>query len=282
MKSKRIIMTLAGLLGITLLGVQLMVSKGDEVAGINNEINEQTQIEETSEVNSADEKQKESGELKEVEEAEGTELNMADKGRAIDGIVPEDNEVAILKGEGSSGQESSASVSDNVTATPPGTGGTTSTPQKPTTSVPNTGSGSNTSESNNFMAEVEQAIFNRVNEERSKAGLSNLSYSSTMEKYARIKSKDMGDNNYFSHEDLNGNLITTKMQADGVYYNAWAENIAYIGGGYDASSIAEQFMTNWMNSSGHRANILSSNFNSIGVGVYKIGNQVYATQEFFK
>ena len=41
-------------------------------------------------------------------------------------------------------------------------------------------------------------------------------------------------------------------------------------------------MTNWMNSSGHRANILSSNFSSIGVGVYKIGNKVYATQEFYR
>ena len=41
-------------------------------------------------------------------------------------------------------------------------------------------------------------------------------------------------------------------------------------------------MTNWMNSQGHRENILSTNFSSIGVGVYKIGNKVYATQEFYK
>jgi len=41
-------------------------------------------------------------------------------------------------------------------------------------------------------------------------------------------------------------------------------------------------MTNWMNSEGHRKNILSTNFESIGVGVYKAGNRVYATQEFYK
>ena len=121
-----------------------------------------------------------------------------------------------------------------------------------------------------------------MNEERAKAGVTPLTYNTTMEKYARIKSQDMGDNNYFSHTDLSGNYITTKMNADGVTYRAWGENIAYIGGVSDPTALANQFMTNWMNSQGHRENILSTNFSSIGVGVYKIGNKVYATQEFYK
>ena len=133
-----------------------------------------------------------------------------------------------------------------------------------------------------FMAQVEQLIYNKVNEERSKNGVSTLSYNTTMEKYARIKSQDMGDNNYFDHKDLNGNLITAKMQNYGVTYSAWGANIAYISGISDANALAEKFMTNWMNSQGHRANILSTNFNSIGIGVYKIGNKVYATQEFYR
>lgn len=133
-----------------------------------------------------------------------------------------------------------------------------------------------------FMAQVEQLIYNKVNEERSKNGVSTLSYNTIMEKYARIKSQDMGDNNYFDHKDLNGNLITAKMQNDGVTYSAWGENIAYISGISDANVLAEKFMTNWMNSQGHRDNILSTNFNSIGIGVYKIGNKVYATQEFYR
>jgi len=72
------------------------------------------------------------------------------------------------------------------------------------------------------------------------------------------------------------------MKADGVSYKAWGENIAYIGGVSDPTALANQFMTNWMNSEGHRKNILSTNFESIGVGVYKAGNRVYATQEFYK
>lgn len=134
----------------------------------------------------------------------------------------------------------------------------------------------------NYIAEIEQAIFQRVNQERSAAGLPALSYNTTMENYARIKSKDMGDNGYFSHEDQQGNLITVKMQADGVSYRAWGENIAYIQGVDSNSALATKFMDNWMNSSGHRANILSTNFSSIGIGVYKIGNTYYATQEFYK
>ena len=173
---------------------------------------------------------------------------------------------------------------------------TPSVPDTPTVdetpSVPNTPvvdeTPDNSTENNvtnadeNFMAAVETAIYNKVNEERAKAGVPTLTYNTVMQKYARIKSQDMGDNNYFSHEDLNGNLITTQMKKDGVSYKAWGENIAYIGGNISADALAERFMTNWMNSSGHRENILSTNFSSIGVGVYKIGNKVYATQEFYR
>ena len=161
------------------------------------------------------------------------------------------------------------------------------TPSTPDTPVvdetpDNSTEDNSTNADTNFMAAVEQAIYNKVNEEIAKAGVPALTYNNTMQKYARIKSQDMGDNNYFSHEDLNGNLITTQMKNDGVSYKAWGENIAYIGGNVSADALAEQFMTNWMNSSGHRANILSTNFSSIGVGVYKIGNKVYATQEFYR
>lgn len=153
----------------------------------------------------------------------------------------------------------------------------------------NNGQGSNpapekppVSENSNYIAEIEQAIFQRVNQERAAAGLPALSYNTTMEHYARVKSKDMGDRGYFDHKDPQGKLITDQMRADGVSYNAWGENIAYIQGMNNNSALATKFMDNWMNSPGHRANILSSNFSSIGIGVYKIGNTYYATQEFYR
>ena len=139
-----------------------------------------------------------------------------------------------------------------------------------------------TNNSTNFMSEVEQLIYNKVNEERAKANLSPLSYNSTLENYARVKSKDMGDRGYFSHNDPEGRYITDKMREDGFSYSAWAENIAYISGNTDANYLATTFMNNWMNSAGHRANILTTNCNSIGIGVYVINGKVYATQEFCK
>lgn len=149
-------------------------------------------------------------------------------------------------------------------------------------STNNTPSVENNSTSNSYISEIEQLIFQRVNAERAAASLKPLSYNNTMQKYARIKSKDMGDNNYFDHKDLNGQLITNNMKNDGVTFNAWGENIAYIEGSYNNASLAQKFMDNWMNSSGHRANILSDNYTSIGIGVYKIGNRYYATQEFYR
>ena len=172
---------------------------------------------------------------------------------------------------GGNTQVTKPSTDNNTTVTPPQTGGTTNN------------TANNTVASGKFMEQVEQAIFNKVNEERVKAGVAPLSYNTTMEKYARIKSQDMGDNNYFSHTDLNGNYITTQMKKDGVTYNSWGENIAYLGGwGTDPTVLANQFMTNWMNSEGHKKNILSTNFTSIGIGVYKIADKVYATQEFYR
>ena len=173
------------------------------------------------------------------------------------------------------------SVPEQTPSVPEETPSTPNTPvvdEKPDNSTEDNVTNADT----NFMAAVETAIYNKVNEERAKAGVPALTYNTVMQKYARIKSQDMGDKKYFSHEDLNGNLITTQMKKDGVSYKAWGENIAYIGGNVSADTLAQQFMTNWMNSSGHRENILSTKFSSIGVGVYKIGNKVYATQEFYR
>ena len=103
----------------------------------------------------------------------------------------------------------------------------------------NTSNNTDATINNKFMAEVEQAIFNKVNEERTKAGVAPLTYNTTMEKYARIKSQDMGDNNYFSHTDLNGNNITAKMKADGVTYKAWGRKYCLYKWCYRSYSISK-------------------------------------------
>lgn len=136
--------------------------------------------------------------------------------------------------------------------------------------------------SDNFFENIEGIIFQRVNEERTKEGLPALKYSNTMRKYARIKSMDMGDRGYFEHRDPEGRLMSDIIKKDGISYKAWGENIAYIGGMTDEVAIAERFVSNWMKSPSHRDNILCDKFEEIGIGVYKIGNRFYASQEFFK
>ncbi|MGL5244370.1 MAG: CAP domain-containing protein, partial [Sarcina sp.] len=132
------------------------------------------------------------------------------------------------------------------------------------------------------LDDVQQAIFKIVNRERAKHGKSPLSYDKTMEKYAIMKSKDMITRNYFDHQSPEGKLITEKMNADGVKYMTWGENIIYRKGQINVNELAEHFMERWMNSPGHRANILSDKFKTIGVGLYRIGDAVYGTQEFCK
>lgn len=134
----------------------------------------------------------------------------------------------------------------------------------------------------NYLSQVEQLIFEQVNVAREAEHLPLLNDSKQMQHYARLKSSDMANRDYFAHENPDGDLMTVFMQQDGMSYHAWGENIAYISGESNPETLAQQFMDNWMNSKGHRANILSSDFSSMGVGVYQIGDKVYATQEFYR
>jgi len=118
----------------------------------------------------------------------------------------------------------------------------------------------------------EQRVAELVNEERAKYGLSPLTLSTELSNVARIKSLDMHDNNYFSHTSPTFGSTFDLLKEKGISYRAAGENIAM---GYQTP---EAVMDGWMNSSGHRANILSENFAQIGVGYVANGN--YWTQVF--
>ena len=121
-------------------------------------------------------------------------------------------------------------------------------------------------------ASYEQAVVALVNAERAKYGLAALTLDETLCSYAHVKSQDMHDNGYFSHESPTYGSPFEMMQAFGVSYRSAGENIAM---GY---STPEAVATAWMNSAGHRANILSANYTTIGVGYVADGG--YWTQWF--
>ncbi|MBC8587904.1 CAP domain-containing protein [Paratissierella segnis] len=125
----------------------------------------------------------------------------------------------------------------------------------------------------NLSAE-EQEVVRLVNIEREKAGLKAFTASSELSRVARAKSEDMAKNNYFNHTSPTYGSPFDMMKQFGIKYSTAGENIAK---GYLS---AQSVVNGWMNSSGHRANILNPSFNKIGVGAYKAGSTTYWTQMF--
>lgn len=122
------------------------------------------------------------------------------------------------------------------------------------------------------VREYEKEVVRLVNVERAKYGLGALTENWELSRIARYKSQDMHDVGYFSHTSPTYGSPFTMIKNFGLTYRSAGENIAY---GYRTPS---DVVTGWMNSPGHRANILNSSFKQIGVGYVADGN--YWTQMF--
>ena len=122
------------------------------------------------------------------------------------------------------------------------------------------------------VTNFENEVVRLVNEQRQKNGLKPLTANWELSRVARYKSQDMVDNRYFAH---NSPLYGTPFQmikAFGISFRTAGENIAY------GQRTPKQVVDTWMNSSGHRANILNSSYTQIGVGY--VSNGHYWTQLF--
>ena len=113
---------------------------------------------------------------------------------------------------------------------------------------------------NSAMSQLEREATRLVNVRRAENGLKPLTISEELSVKARVKSTDMLENNYFSHNSPTYGSPFALMKALGIEYRSAAENIAM---GYRT---AEAVVNAWMNSPSHRANILSSNYTSMGIG----------------
>lgn len=135
------------------------------------------------------------------------------------------------------------------------------TPTKPTTPVDKP-SPTDTEKPSTSAAlnAYENKVFELTNVERTKNGLKPFTLNVELSKVARIKSQDMTDKNYFDHNSPTYGSPFDMMKKFGISYNYAAENIA------KGQKTPEEVVTAWMNSAGHRANILNPNLNQIGVG----------------
>jgi uncharacterized protein YkwD len=134
-------------------------------------------------------------------------------------------------------------------------------------------SGSTVSTNTGYTAQV----LALTNSERAKAGCKALSVSSKLTKAAQSHSTDMAAKNYFSHDSQDGRSPFDRMKDAGYSFSAAAENIAM------GQQTPADVMTAWMNSAGHKANILNCTYTQLGVGyaVSKSGSS-YWTQDFGK
>ncbi|MGE6631169.1 CAP domain-containing protein [Bacillus sp. NPDC077027] len=155
------------------------------------------------------------------------------------------------------------------------------TAKKPAASKPSTSTNSNNktdqkdttaTNADSSLNAVEKEVVDLTNKERTKQGLKALAVDSKLSKSARAKSQDMKDKNYFSHTSPTYGSPFDQMKKFGITYKTAGENIA------QGQRSAKEVVIAWMNSEGHRANILNKNYTHIGVGYVKDGN--YWTQQF--
>ena len=118
----------------------------------------------------------------------------------------------------------------------------------------------NTGTTSTSMNNDEKVVYDLINKQRAQNGLSPLKENSELQRVARIKAQDMVNNNYFSHTSPTYGSPFDMMKSFKISYNTAGENIA--GNSNNSSAV-----TAWMNSPGHRANILNSSFNQTGIGV---------------
>ena len=122
------------------------------------------------------------------------------------------------------------------------------------------------------ISAYEAEVIRLVNEIRRQNGLGELTASAELSHVARLKSQDMHDKGYFDHTSPTYGSAFDMLRSFGISYRTAGENIAY---GY---STPQAVVDAWMNSSGHRANILNASYTQIGVGHVQDGN--YCTQIF--
>jgi uncharacterized YkwD family protein len=107
-----------------------------------------------------------------------------------------------------------------------------------------------------------QQVLQLVNQERAKAGLNALRSDGPLANMAMVKAQDLYNNNYFDHQSPTYGSPFDMMKRLGISYQYAGENIA------KGQPTPQQVMNDWMNSPGHRANILKSNYTSIGIAQY--------------
>lgn len=145
---------------------------------------------------------------------------------------------------------------------------------KPAAQAPAPSENKKANENEAGLNAYEQQVVDLTNKERAKYGLPPLKVDAALSKVAREKSRDMAINRYFSHNSPTYGSPFDMMRKFGISYTAAGENIA------KGQRTPQEVVAAWMNSEGHRANILNKNYTHIGVGFEE--NGYIWTQQFIR
>lgn len=127
-------------------------------------------------------------------------------------------------------------------------------------------------------SEVEREVFDLINHERQKRGLPALIWSDRVAKVARQHSKNMASQGFFSHRGKDGTTVSDRANRAGVKWHGIGENIVYFNGSRDPVTFATKC---WMDSHGHKQNILNKNWQESGIGAVMTSDGTYYLTQVF-
>lgn len=128
-------------------------------------------------------------------------------------------------------------------------------------------------------AEMEAQVRQQINAIRQQQGLTELRNNEKLAEVARNYSRRMAEQNFFAHVGPQGDTLSDRVKAAGIFYFLVGENL------FTSTNILDPVpaaVEGWMNSPGHRENILRSEFRETGIGVWREGNTYYFTQLFMR
>ncbi|MBD2445823.1 CAP domain-containing protein [Nostoc sp. FACHB-152] len=128
-------------------------------------------------------------------------------------------------------------------------------------------------------ADMEAAVRQGINQVRQKNGLQPLKNNEKLAQVARNYSRQMAQKKFFSHTGADGSTLPDRVSAGGITYWMIGENL------FTCTNVPRPVpaaIQGWMNSPGHRANILRPMFRETGVGIWRVGNTYYMTQLFLR
>jgi uncharacterized protein YkwD len=134
------------------------------------------------------------------------------------------------------------------------------------------------------LSNLEALCTQYVNDQRVANGLAALPVDADVTGVARGHSTDMATRNYFEHETPEGLSPGDRAQQAGISYTMYGENIAWTSAraGRSDEELADAIVRGWMNSPGHRANILRAEWQAAGLGIAESVNGIYFTQNFIR